>query len=73
MLTLILPDDGEDDAEDFISMDQAKELVSDIVQRMDTADISNFQIWLKAMTIVRDPFTGMDFFVFLQISDVSVE
>lgn len=50
--------DDEDDADDFISVEQAKELVTDIVQRMDIMDMVQFDRWLKSMTITRDAFSG---------------
>nr|KAG5711119.1 hypothetical protein BaRGS_004763 [Batillaria attramentaria] len=48
----------EDDPEDFIGVEQAKELVVDIIQRMDLADIVPFDRWLKTMHITREPATG---------------
>ncbi|XP_076445499.1 uncharacterized protein LOC143283209 [Babylonia areolata] len=50
--------DEEEDGEDFISLDQAKELVTDIIQRMDIMDMVHFDRWLKTMTIARDTFSG---------------
>ncbi|PVD28830.1 hypothetical protein C0Q70_11425 [Pomacea canaliculata] len=55
-----MPADLEEDEEeeDFISVEQAKELVVDIVQRMDFMDIIHFDRWLKTMRINRSPTTG---------------
>lgn len=48
----------DEEEEDFISVEQAKELVVDIVQRMDFMDIIHFDRWLKTMRINRSPTTG---------------
>lgn len=51
------PDD-DDEGDDFISIEQAKELLTDIIQRMDIMDMVHFDRWLKTMTIARDAFSG---------------
>ena len=50
--------DEEEEAGDFIGVEQAKELVTDIIQRMDIMDMVHFDRWLKTMTIARDSFSG---------------
>ncbi|KAL8593755.1 hypothetical protein ACOMHN_032361 [Nucella lapillus] len=47
-----------DDDDDFISVEQAKELVTDIIQKMDIMDMVHFDRWLKSMTVARDAFSG---------------
>lgn len=51
-------DDDDDDPDDFIGVEQAKELLTDIIQRMDIKDMMVFDRWLKCMTIARDSFSG---------------
>ena len=50
--------DDDEEADDFIGVDQAKELLTDIIQRMDIMDMVHFDRWLKTMTIARDSFSG---------------
>ena len=50
--------DDEEEADDFIGVEQAKELLTDIIQRMDIMDMVHFDRWLKTMTIARDSFSG---------------
>ena len=50
--------DDDEEADDFIGVEQAKELLTDIIQRMDIMDMVHFDRWLKTMTIARDSFSG---------------